>query len=228
MTRSLDEGADTDDIPIWVAIPPGYFPLPVQDAEASIERAEAVLTDIADPGQRPLIGAVTGALSALLSELGLAGGLFCGIGRHTSPVDGSVVTSSLVVSFQAFEGTRNPRLVLKDLIEAKAEAGQHAQVDLVDVLERPMLFLERSRQLPTPHFPGGPEVPEDATTSVFQLEAHVPSADGSKLATIELSTPFEAHGPQFRGMIVQMAGSISFEPPAISPGDSGKIGQVLD
>jgi hypothetical protein len=55
----------------------------------------------------------------------------------------------------------------------------------------------------------------------------VPADDGSKLATIELSTPFEAHGPEFRGMIVHLAASVAFEPPAVSGEDSGKIGQVL-
>jgi hypothetical protein len=51
--------------------------------------------------------------------------------------------------------------------------------------------------------------------------------DGSKLATIELSTPFEAHGPEFRGMIVQLAASVSSEPPAVSGEDGGNIEQVL-
>jgi hypothetical protein len=163
----------------------------------------------------------------LLSELGSAGSLYCGIGHHTSPADGSVVTSSLVVSLQEFEGTRNPRLVLANLVQARADAGQYGQVDLVDMADRPVLFVERTRQLPTPRFPGQPEVAEDATSSVFQLEAYVPAADGGKLASIELSTPFEAHGPEFRGMIVQMTATVSFEPPAEAAEASGRIGQVL-
>lgn len=62
---------------------------------------------------------------------------------------------------------------------------------------------------------------------VFQLEAFVPSADGSRLVNIEFATPFESHGPEFRTMLVQVAMSVSFGPP---PGPSGlttKIGQVL-
>ncbi|WP_329067128.1 hypothetical protein [Amycolatopsis sp. NBC_01480] len=214
-----------EEIPLWVAVPPGYFPLPLHDVDAAMERAEAVLTDVGGPS--PLVSAVTGALSVLLSELGAAGSLYCGIGHHTSPADGSVVTSSLVVSLQEFEGTRNPRLVLADLVQARADAGQRGQVDLLDLADRPMLFVERTRQLPTPGFPGQPPVAEDATSPVFQLEAYVPADDGSKLAAIELSTPFEAHGPEFRGMIVQMAATVSFEPPPAGAGESGRIGQVL-
>jgi hypothetical protein len=227
MNTVLDDDSSAEVAPVWVAIPPGYFPLPLADAAGSLERAESVLSGVAETDQRPLIEAVTGALSVLLSELGSAGALFCGVGRHTSPGDGSVVTSSLVVSFLEFEGTRNPRLVLNDLVRAKADAGEHGHVDLVDVVERPMLFVERTRQLPTPHFPGQPEVAEDATSPVFQLEAFVPSAKGDKLATIELSTPCESHGLEFRGMIVQMAASVSFEPPAVSADVSSKFGQVL-
>jgi hypothetical protein len=152
--------------------------------------------------------------------------LYCGIGRHTSPVDDSVVTSSLVVSFQQYEGTRDPRLLLKDLVQAKADAGEHGQADLVDVRERPVFFFERTRHLATPQLPDGPEVARGSSSPVYQLEAFVLADDGAKLAAIEFSTPFTSYGPEFRGMIVQMAASVSFDPPPPS-WPSGTIRKVL-
>jgi hypothetical protein len=223
---TLDEGAGDDGTPLWVAIPPGYFPLPLDDVQGSFARAESVLTDIADAQQQPQIKAVIGVLGVFLSDLASCGALYCGIGRHTSPVDDTVVTSSLVISYQEFEGTRNPRLVLRDLVQAKADADERGQVDLIDVLERPVLFFERTRALPTPQLPGQPEVAEGATSAVYQLEASIPSDNGDKLATIEFATPFESHGPEFRAMVVQLAASVSFKPPALSSAGT-TISQVL-
>lgn len=56
-------------------------------------------------------------------------------------------------------------------------------------------------------------MPDGLTTKVFQLEALVPADDGAKLVSIELSTPFVEHGPEFRGMVVEMAASVSFTAP---------------
>ncbi|GDY34064.1 hypothetical protein [Gandjariella thermophila] len=224
---ALDAGTGAADIPVWVGIPTGYFTLPLDDVPGYLERAESVLTDVADDAQKPQIRAVIGVLSVFLTDLAASGALYCGIGRHTSPTDQTVVTSSLVVSYQEYQGTRNPRLLLNDLLQAKADADERGQADLVEVLGRPTLFFERSRQLPTPQIPGQPAVPEGATTRVYQLEAFVPSEKGDKLAVIELSTPFETHGPEYRAMVVQMAASVSFEPPALPSEARSKISQLL-
>jgi hypothetical protein len=223
--KTLDE--DAEDVPLWVHIPEGFFELPLADVENRLAVAESILGDVADEKQKREIHAVIGVLSVLLSDLATVGGLYCGIGRHISPVDGSVVTSSLVISCQEFEGTRNPRLVLKDLVGAKADAGERGQADLVDLHERPTLFFEHTKLLPTPQLPGGTQVDDDAVSRVFQLEAFVPSADGSKLAIAGFSTPFEDQGPLFRAILVQLAGSVLFEPPELSPEVSGRIGEVL-
>jgi hypothetical protein len=230
MTRlagALNEGTGNDGIPLWAAIPPGYFSLPLNDVTASMERAESVLDEFADDAQKPQIHAMTGVLGVFLSDLASCGALYCGIGHHASPQDGTPVTSSLVISYQEYEGSRNPRLLLKDLVQAKAEANERGQVDLVDVLERPTLFFERIRRLHTPQLPGEPDVSESATSAVYQLEAFVPSANGDKLAAIQLSTVFEAQGPEFRAMMVQLAASVSFEPPAAEMDSSDRIRQLL-
>lgn len=220
------DGGNVEQVPLWVGIPSGYAELPLEGIAGKLGTAEDVLGDIATGDQKAQAHALIGVLEVFLNDLATTGAVYCGIGRHTSPEDDAVVTSTLVVSHQEYEGTRNPRLLLGDLLSTKSEAGEQGQADLVDVLERPVLFFERVRSMPTPQFPGQPEVDEDATSPIFQLEAHIPSEDGSEMALIEFSTPFVSHGPEFRAMIVQMASSVSFEPPQQSD-SSSRIQQLL-
>lgn len=227
ITAALDGEAGGDQTPLWISLPPGYFELPLDAAAQRLQQAETLMTDIAEASEHARIQEVTGTLAVFLTVLATGGALYCGIGRHTSEEDGTQVSSTLVVSYQEYEGTRNPRLLLNNILQAKAADDEHGQADLVEMAERPVLFFERTRQLPTPKIPGQPAAPEDATSPVFQLEAHVPSDDGSKLATIELSTPFTEHGPEFRYMVVEMAASVSFERPSVSEESSNRISQLL-
>ena len=89
-------------------------------------------------------------------------------------------------------------------IDATEEEGQ---ADIVDLSRGPVAFFEHTLSLPNPATPGA-EVP------VWQLEAFVPAPGGDRLVTIELSTPFTEHGPQYRTMVVEMANAVAFEPPA--------------
>jgi hypothetical protein len=212
---------------IWVEIPTGYVPLPVDDIHENMAVATEVVGEQASEEQRPAVSALIGVLTSYLSALAARNGLYCGVGHHLSAVDGSAITSSLVVALQEFPEKVNPRILLKDLALTKWEAGDRGQVDLVDVQGRPMLFFESDLELPTPELPGMPEAPEGSTSKVYQLEALVPSDDGSKLVSIEFSTPFVPHGSEFRAMVVLMAASVSFTPPptpSSSDPDSGGDG----
>jgi hypothetical protein len=184
-----------------------------------------MLTEFVPDELRPALGPVAGVLAMFLDQLAVRGVRYCGVGHHLSAVDGSVVTSALTVGVQRFGEKRNPRLVLKDLLRAKAGAGERGQADLVEVDGRQVLFFERTTELPAPSIPGRPAVPDDATAPVFQLQAIVPDADGAAIVVIDFSTPMETQGPQFRTMLVLMAASVSFEPPAE---DQPSIARRLD
>ena len=66
---------------IWAEIPTGYFPLPIDDIEESMARAEEVLTGLAPDELRSavasvvstqiLAGAIPAALMALAADAGL-------------------------------------------------------------------------------------------------------------------------------------------------------------
>jgi hypothetical protein len=210
----------------WVEIPTGYVPLPTDAVDENLAVATEVLHEQGTPEQQRIADAMIGMLTSYLHALAARNGVYCGVGRHLSAVDGTAISSSLVVALQEFPERVNPRVLLKDLLATKAQAGDQGQVDLVDVRGRPMLFVECSRELPTPRFPRLPEPP--GTSTVFQLEALVPSDDGSKLVSIEFSTPFVAYGPEFRTMVVTMAGSVSFDPPSADADEPGRPVSISD
>ncbi|MBS2962917.1 hypothetical protein KGA66_07675 [Actinocrinis puniceicyclus] len=207
-------GADPDEadrLRLWVELPPGYFPLPLDDIDNALATAEANLRELAPAEQQPLLAAVVGTFMVLLEQLQARNAAYCGLGWHTTE-EGAIVPSSLVVSIQPFPKKRNPCLVIKDLIEKRAEAGEHGQVDVVDLTRGPAAFVESVLTLPRPHLPGTPPN-EQPDAEVYQLQALIPSEDGTILAAIDFSTPDLPHGPQFRAMMVLMADSVSFTPP---------------
>lgn len=232
VSNILDSSAaradDGDRLEFWVELPRGYFPLPLDDIDATLQAAEANLRDLAPEEQRPLLSAVVGTFTVLLEQLQERNGAYCGLGWHTAE-DGAIVPSSLVVSIQPFPHKRNPRLVIRDLVEKRAEAGEHGQVDVVDLTRGPALFFESVLTLPRPRIPGQP-AEQQPDAEVYQLQALVPSEDGTRLVAIDFSTPDVPHGPRFRAMMVLMADSVSFTPPPGSEegGETARsISQIL-
>ncbi|HEV2347374.1 MAG TPA: hypothetical protein VGS97_24985 [Actinocrinis sp.] len=230
---AVDAGGE-DRLDFWIELPRGYFPLPLDDIDTTLAAAEANLLELAPEGRRPLVSAVVDTFAALLEQLQERNTAYCGLGWHTAE-DGAVVPSSLVISLQQFPERRNPRLVLRDLVQIRAEAGEHGQVDLVDLKPGPALFFESVLTLPRPRIPGRAEEAADTTATepnadVYQLQALVPSPDGTKLAAIDFTTPDIPHGPRFRAMMVLMADSVSFTA-AAGAQDAGNtarsIGRIL-
>lgn len=207
----LSGSVNTQPTAIWVEIPAGYVSLPIDDIRENMDIARNVVGEHVTEAQRPTMAALISLLTRYLELLTARNGLYCGVGHHRSPADGSAITSSLVMSLQEFPEPTNPRVLLKDLTVTKSAGGENGQIDLMDVQGRPMLFVERERTLPAPRLPGQPSVPEGTMVQVYQLEALIPSDDGAKLVAIEFSTPFIAHGPEFRAMVVTMANSVSFD-----------------
>lgn len=195
---------------VWLVVPTGYAALPLADIPQTLEVTGRLVEELAPPALRAAGRSVLGPLAVMLETLAAGRAVYCGVGRHRSAIDGQVVTSSLVVSLLEFTGARNPRLVLKDLIEAKRDDGETGATDVVDLPNGPVMFFERTLMLPAPPALGQHVLAEGVESPVWQLEAFVPAPDGDKLATIQLSTPFAEHGPQYRAVVVAMASTVSF------------------
>jgi hypothetical protein len=132
-----------------------------------------------------------GVLSVFLAGLASCGTLYCGIGRHTSPSDGTIVTSSLVVSFR-----------------------EHPQSPLGAQRSRPGQGCRWNGQCCSSNTPGicpacdctaSPRSPRTRQARFTNSKPWCPLPTAAKLAVVELSTPFEAHGPEFRAMVVALA-----------------------
>lgn len=213
------------ELTVWLDLPRGYLPLPVRDGAARLAEAEPVLSELCPPERQPLLYATLDTFAELLGELEARDAVYCGLAWHEAP-DGTVVSSTLVVTLQAMGGPRNPRLVLGDLVTAAANAGEKAQADLVDLPNGPALFSERTRSLGRPMLPGRQGDPGRA--EVYQLEAVVPQDEGEWIATLEFSTPQTGYGVLFREMMVLLASSVSFTPPPGSDGENASSRNIRD
>ncbi|HYU03718.1 MAG TPA: hypothetical protein VEL02_07735 [Jatrophihabitantaceae bacterium] len=215
MAATTEPGpADRQAAPVWLSIPPGYAELPLDDIPQTIDVTRRLVTELGTPEQRQAGEFVLGSLTVFLEALAERKAIYCGIGRHQSALNRQPITSSLVVTVLDFPGERNPRLVLRDLLIGKAQAHEAGQPDIFDLPNGPVAFFEHTLSLPNPAIPGQHVLAASTEVPVWQLEAYVPSATGNRLVTIEASTPFADHGPQYRAMVVAMAAGVAFQPPA--------------
>lgn len=224
-TLGRQDAADGDRR-IRLRLPAGYIPLPVRGAPAKLVEVEPVLRELCPPESRALLSATLVTFATLLAELEVRNAVYCGLGRHTSPTDGTLVSSSLVVSVQDTGMRRNPRLVLGDLVTAAANAGDRGRADLVDLPGGPALFSETVRTLRRPALPGDGGSP--GTADVYQLQATVPAAKGDSIAVLEFSTPQVEYGPLYREMMLLLANSVSFTPPPGPAPDSASAQHIHD
>ncbi|RJO72224.1 hypothetical protein D5S18_23995 [Nocardia panacis] len=191
-----------------VSIPQGYMQMPLTDIGARFATVAQLTEELAPPDMKRLAHEVLPAYALMLEALAEMDARYCGIGRHTSST-GELVISCLTVCVVDSDEKRNPRLVLKELVTSRVEAGDaFGATEVLEVDGRPMLFAERVVGLPAPEIPGRAQLAD--TTPTYQLEAVVPAGDGSTLAAIEMSTASVERGPEFRKMIVDIARSVAF------------------
>jgi hypothetical protein len=192
---------------IAVDIPHGYYPLPLSGTGPTFENIATSFTESAPEEIRSGVSDAIAALGFFLEALTARQAVYCGIGRHMSDT-GRRVTSWITISLLHCGEPRNPRLVLQDLAMNKLTQEPSAVVEPVDVGARPMLFSELTRRFPAPELPGIDGGTGDVP--VFQLEALVPSDDGTTVAVIEFSTVSVGSGPLYSEMLFAMAASIRF------------------
>ncbi len=92
---------------------------------------------------------------------------------------------------------------------SKVDSAECMNVETIEISGKPMLLSDRIKRFPAPEFPGV-EYVEDAQAEIYQIEAVACSSDGSKIAVVELSTPFVDSGEEFLSMVAAVAGSIEF------------------
>ncbi|WP_406231860.1 hypothetical protein [Nocardia sp. NBC_01009] len=188
-------------------VPSGYYGMPLSNIGNVMEAAEPVIAAAVPDDLEGSVPNVIGILKFLLEMLATKNAVYCGIGRHVSS-GGEPITSWLTVSSIDYGRPQNPRLVIRDLVEAKLLEAVPWVVETVDIAGRPALFAEGIRTYPAPNLADA-QGPGDSVPA-FQIEGLVPSDDGTTVAVIELSTTSVSHGPEYRPMVFTMAASLEF------------------
>ncbi|WP_433758536.1 hypothetical protein [Nocardia sp. CA-135398] len=193
---------------ITVDIPQGFMELPLDTIDESIAQADSLFGSLGAGTVTSAAPAVLQALRVLLSRLAQVNTAYCGLGRHVS-AGGRQISSTLTISLTEYGEQRNPRLTLGDVLTGRLAAGEKFKnAEFVELPTRPVLLLDRVKPTPTPDLPGYDL--SEPQQQVYQLEAVVPSPDGSAIAVIDLSTPFVDSGEEYLSMIAAMAASIEF------------------
>ncbi|MEV0434023.1 hypothetical protein [Nocardia sp. NPDC050413] len=192
------------DQPISIEIPEGYTAIPLSDV---VDNAE-VLRDVGGNAARPHFGGLLPTIATLLESLVANGTRYFGFGAHLLP-DGLPLYSCLTISVtNSPGGPRNPRLVLSDLVRARSAENSLEQVALVETESHPVMFSEKIGHV-VPLRAGQ----EQTTPAVYQLQAVVPSDDGTSLVAIELSSADAERAVACRKMIADMARTVVFRTP---------------
>ncbi|MGW1740573.1 hypothetical protein ACWCPQ_17380 [Nocardia sp. NPDC001965] len=198
---------------VGIEIPPGYNEIPLGDLDTLLPIVGPVITESVPDELRDDVPNVLGRLHFLLATLAANNALYTGIGLHrTADAEAErVAVSWLTVSSFDFGEERNPRLVLSELINAKADAKSRGTLVVVEAPIVPVLYFEWTEKHAAPavsSYPAAGDGPE-----VFRIEATVPSEDGTAIAVVEFSTADADAGPQYRRMVLDMAMSVTFPQP---------------
>ena len=193
-----------DEYDLSITLPAGYFELPLDNIDERLDAAAPFVELFSSETPTETVSEVLGTLKFLLTALVAGNTRYCGLGQHLSET-GERIASWLVVSLMTYGNPQNPRLTLLDIATAKNLDNASLVIEPVDVEGRPILFAECIRTLPQPEITD--VASQSVPASVFQMEAFVPSEDGTTVASIEFSTTSLSEGPKFREMFFMLAAS---------------------
>ena len=198
---------------VGIDIPPGYYEI-APDRIADLN--DKYLPMVAATLPEASASTVTRTMQFLLGTMISNNALYCGIGVHRSVRSSESIVSWLTVSSFAYGPERNPRLVISDLVAAKADREEAGLLEIVDLGRCPALYFETTTRHEKPDIPNYPETSDDI--AVFQIQATVPSPSSESIAAIDFSTANAPHGPEYRTMVLGMAQSVEFPTPPLELG----------
>ncbi|WP_328388626.1 hypothetical protein [Nocardia sp. NBC_00416] len=135
---------------LGIDIPPGYNEIPLGDLDTLLESARVMLADAVPAAMRDDVPNVLGALHFMPASLAANNALYCGFGTHLTADAERVAVSWLTVSSFEYGEERNPRLVLGDLVTAKADRKAQGYLTIVETPAVPVLYFEWSEKHPVP------------------------------------------------------------------------------
>ncbi|MEV0528098.1 hypothetical protein AB0I66_32210 [Streptomyces sp. NPDC050439] len=217
---ALDESAEDPGAAIWFAEPAGFtaipmaplLNLPTAPGADGLRVALGPLLEAApDDVSRERFVAELAAGQEVLRVLCEAGTVHCSVGLHRDDVaesggdaEGRPLRSFFTLSW------RDTAVAPPSVTAARSvtPAGHHTRIEYVDLPSGPASISETVR---TPSPDSGL-----AQQPLLQIHAHIPHPEGKRLAVLTLTTTEIAHREQYRAILDQMAGLVSFDDPLAS------------
>lgn len=220
LTIILDDSVKDPEAELWFAEPAGFTALPLdtllpEPGSLAAENLRAVVAPFLDSAPNELVRqqfiANVASGQQLLGALREFGTVHCSIGLHRDDVD-ETGTSSGQPLFSYFtiswcDTAVAPRGVTA--ARAVTSADGHTGIEFLELPCGPATLSETT--LTPPAESGLPQQP------LLQIHAHLPHPDCKRMAVLTVSTTAVARRAEYRGILQQIAETVSFE----NPLDSG-------
>ncbi|MEW2115855.1 hypothetical protein AB0945_11765 [Streptomyces sp. NPDC005474] len=209
---------------LWFAEPAGFTALPFEvflsepgsPAADNLHAAVAPFLDSApDELLRQQFIADVASGQQLLGVLREFGTVHCSIGLHRDDVDETGANSRPLLSFFTI-AWRDTAVAPRGVTAARAVTSADGHTG-IEFLELPCGPATLSESTLTPSVESGLQ-----QQSLLQIHAHLPHPDCKRLAVLTVSTTAMARRAEYRGIIQQIAETVSFENP-LDSGVSEKI-----
>lgn len=213
----VEDSARDPNTDIWFAVPPGFKEVPLENiiaphgspAAQKMKEAWTTLLDSAtDPVLRQQLTARIAQVQQFLVALIEVGTVHCSLGLHRDDANDREVAAEAVPLLSLFTiAWRGTAWAPPGVTAARAiaTAGGHSGIEYLELPCGPASISETVRQAPAES--GLPQEP------LLQIHAHLPHPDGKRLALLTLSTTAVTQREDFRGMLQQICGMVSFENP---------------
>ncbi|MEV5959000.1 hypothetical protein AB0M11_35575 [Streptomyces sp. NPDC051987] len=195
----IDDSARREDTDVWFALPPGFVPIPLMELAAAAH-------DVAPAGD-PTTGIGPGSrLAQLFLE---ADAVHCCLGLHADDEgDGGPLLSLFTLAWRGTDWA--PRSVLAGRAAAGAEGAEY--IDMLDLPCGPAALVQTRFDEPPGLGLGTPD-------GLLQVTAYVPCLDGRRVAILSLATTAVERAQQYRGLLRNIAHTVSFEDPLAEASD---------
>jgi hypothetical protein len=201
---------------LWFGEPAGYTALPVEallptpdspDADKLRASVAPFLDSLPDEMVRQQFIAQFASGQRLLATLWDIGTVHCSIGLHCDDVEdrgddiGTPLLSLFTISW------RDTKIAPRGVTAARAvtATGKHAHIEFLELPCGPAAFSET--MLTASADSGLPQQP------LLQIHAHLPHPDCKRLAVLSVSTTAMSRREEYREILRQIAGTVSFANP---------------
>ncbi|MEU6067334.1 hypothetical protein ABZ864_23285 [Streptomyces sp. NPDC047082] len=207
----IDSSVRTPDADVWFALPAGFIPLPLRElaqSEGAQDTADspqhplgALMEVMRSPEERRHLATLLAPVGRMFQILACSAVIHCSLGLHRDDDgDGRLLPSLFTLSWRATAWA--PRKVTASLVAAGFADARH--VESLELSCGPALLVETLVST---------QVTADVSQELLQVAVYVPFPSATKLAVLTLSTTAEHHADNYRNLIREVAGMVTFENP---------------